>query len=107
MLALQIGTIGASFMAAIFWFVSASVRLPATGTEPWKGTGPFHAALIKQSRWNAAAASARRSRSFAKQVRLGFQTEALPRGRKHDSTQQIEADGFPAGDSALTDCSVV
>ncbi len=42
--------------AAASWFRSATIRLPPTGQEPWKGTGPFHAALVKQSRWNAVAA---------------------------------------------------
>ena len=43
--------------AAISWLRSASVYLPPTGVEPWKGTGPFHAALVKQSKWNAIAAT--------------------------------------------------
>lgn len=45
-----------SLLAALFWLKSSLIKLPPTGEEPWKGTGPFHAALVKQSRWNAGGA---------------------------------------------------
>ena len=53
---LQYLAVAFALAAAAFWFWSGTIKLPPTGTEPWKGTGPFHAALVKQSRWNAVAA---------------------------------------------------
>jgi hypothetical protein len=45
-----------SFLAGVFWIVSASVKLPSPFEQPWKGEGPFSLAVAKQSRWNAMAA---------------------------------------------------
>ena len=52
----QYAAIGFALAAAACWFRSATIELPPTGDEPWKGKGPFHAALVKQSQWNARAA---------------------------------------------------
>lgn len=54
---LQYVTILLAIAAAISWLRSARVHLPPTGEEPWEGIGPFHAALVKQSKWNAIAAT--------------------------------------------------
>lgn len=53
---LQYVAIVFALAAALSWLRSATIKLPPTGEEPWNGTGPFHGALVKQSRWNAVAA---------------------------------------------------